>query len=214
MAGRTVKLDAQTKSGRERALTAAAAAVRRGEVVVIPTERVYAVAADAFVGTWALREAKGQRRDVSLPVLVASSAMVQGIAQVRPLAQDLMRAFWPGELTLLLPAQVTLAWDASAGDTVAVRMPIHPLALALVSRTGPLVATAANVAGSPAPMSLQDVPQGIADAATVMIDVGPLTGGGVSTLIDLTGEQPVLLRHGTVFVDQVRSVCPDLVVSA
>jgi L-threonylcarbamoyladenylate synthase len=209
-----MNIDAQTPAGRERALTAAAAAVRRGEVVVVPTERVYAVAADAFIGTNNLRQAKGQSAAVSLPVLVASAAMVQGIAHVRPLAMDLMTAFWPGELTLHLPAQPTLAWDASAGNGVAVRMPIHPLTLALVSRTGPLATTAANRTGGPAPTSLDEVPSEIADAATLMVDVGPLPGGGASTLIDLTGDVPVILRHGTISADRIRSVCPDLVVPA
>lgn len=204
-------MDGTSKAARERAITAAAAAVRRGEVVVVPTERVYAVAADAFIGTPALRHAKDQAPEVSLPVLVASATMVQGIAQVRPVALDLMTAFWPGELTLLLPTQSTLAWDA--GDAVAVRMPIHPLTLLLVERTGPLAATSANLAGTVAPSSLEDVPDQISQAATVMIDVGRLPGGGVSTVIDLTGEHPVLLRPGTLSVESVRSVCPNLVIS-
>lgn len=202
------------RSERSRALTAAAAAVRRGDVVLIPTERVYALAADAFRGTTALRQAKGQDAHVALPVLVASQAMVQGIAQVRPLAADVMTAFWPGELTIIVPAQPTLAWDASAGGPVAVRMPLHPFTLALVSQTGPLAVTAAKHGSESEPIGIDQALDQFGADVSVAVDVGPLPGQGSSTVLDLTAATPRVVRQGAVSADELRVVCPQLVLDA
>jgi L-threonylcarbamoyladenylate synthase len=203
-----MRIDGVTERGR--ALTAAAAAVRRGDLVLIPTERVYALAADAFRGTTALREAKGQDAHVALPVLVASQAMVQGIAQVRPLAADVMSAFWPGELTIILPAQPTLAWDASAGGPVAVRMPLHPFTLALVTLTGPLAVTAAKRGAEAEPVDVDLALDHFGADVSVAVDVGPLPGQGSSTVLDLTAAMPRVVRRGAVSADDLRVVCPQL----
>jgi tRNA threonylcarbamoyl adenosine modification protein (Sua5/YciO/YrdC/YwlC family) len=213
MAGHAMNLNAAPGESRERALTVAAAAVRRGEIIVMPTEHVYALAADAFVGADALRHAKGQDSHVSLPIFVASAQMVAGIAQVRPLASDLMAALWPGELTLVLPAQSTLAWSASAGGSVAVRMPIHPCALALVQRTGPLAVSAAVAPPAPPPTRAEEAAEPFGEVVRAVIDVGPLTGVGVSTVLDLTAEVPTIRREGAVEAEQLRSLCPNLVIA-
>lgn len=207
-----MRIDGTTE--RNRALTAAAAAVRRGDVVLIPTERVYALAADAFQGTSALRDLKGQDAHVALPVLVASQAMVQGIAQVRPLAADVMSAFWPGELTIIVPAQPTLAWDASAGGPVAVRMPLHPFTLALVSMTGPLAVTAAKRGDGAEPVQVDAVLDHFGTDVAVAVDVGPLPGAGASTVLDLTAPTPRVVRQGAVSAEDLRVVCPELVLDA
>jgi L-threonylcarbamoyladenylate synthase len=213
MAGISMNLQAAPGEPRERALTVAAAAIRRGEIVVIPTEHVYALAADAFVGADALRQAKGQDAHVSLPIFVGSSNMVAGIAQVRPLASDVMAAFWPGELTLVLPAQTTLAWNASAGGSVAVRMPIHPCALALVQRTGPIAVSAASTPHEPPPTQAHQAAEAFVDVVRAVIDVGPLTGSGVSTVLDLTTDVPTIRREGSLSAEQLRSVCPNVVIA-
>lgn len=197
---------------RPRALTAMAAAVRRGDVVATPTEHVYALAADAFRGTAALRRAKHMEPHVALPILVASTTMVQGIALVRPLAMDFMTAFWPGELTLMLPPQPTLAWDATAGGPVAVRMPMHPFTLALVERTGPLAVSAAQVDGGA--QAFAPVAEAYGDTATVLVDVGTLPTGAASTVVDLSAGQPRVMRTGAIATHLLREVCPDLEVDA
>lgn len=198
---------------RARGLAAASTALRRGELVVLPTDWMYGLAADAFSarGTEALRAAKG-RPDLVVPVMVPSAATVAGIAVVGPTARVLMRDFWPGGLTLLLPAQPTLAWTLSDDrGRVAVRMPLHPLALDLLDRTGPLGVVAA-AAGQP-----QDGPSVLAavgPAAAVLLDAGPLQPGPSSAVVDLCGPEPRLVRPGPLDVVALREACPDLVIPA
>jgi tRNA threonylcarbamoyl adenosine modification protein (Sua5/YciO/YrdC/YwlC family) len=208
-----MRLGAARGAERERALTACAAAVRRGDLIVIPTEQVYGLATDAFHmgGTSALRELKGYATHVSLPVLVATSTMVSGIAQSTPLAEELIEAFWPGGLTLVLPPQPTLAWDASAGGPVAVRMPLHPFTLALVQRTGPLAVTSANPPGIDPPTTIDGALLCLGDHVTLAVDTGPCPEGGESSsIVDLTGPEPVLVREGAVSRAQLASLRPDL----
>ncbi len=198
---------------RERALVACAAAVRRGELIIVPTEQVYGLATDAFHmrGTSAMREAKGYATHVSLPVLVATGTMVSGIAQSSPLAEELIEAFWPGGLTLVLPPQPTLAWDASAGGPVAVRMPLHPFTLALVERTGPLAVTAANPPGIDPPTTIDAALDCLSDQVTLAVDTGPCSDIGMhSSIVDLTGPEPVLVREGAVSRAQLAAVRPDM----
>ncbi len=147
-----MRIDTNVAEERERGLAAAAAAVRRGQLVGLPLDTAYGVAADAFNprGTQALREAKG-RADLSIPVMVPKIATVSGIAQVDSAARRLMLDFWPGPLTLVLPAQPTLAWTLTdASGRIAVRMPLHPVALDLLERTGPLGVVAAAAPPAPA----------------------------------------------------------------
>lgn len=207
------RLGAERGAERERALTACAAAIRRGDLIIIPTEQVYGLATDAFHmgGTTALREVKGYASHVSLPILVASAEMVTGVAQPSPVAESLIEAFWPGGLTLVLPPQPTLAWDASAGGPVAIRMPIHPFTLALVDRTGPLAVTSANPAGIDPPTSLDGAVQSLSDHVALAVDAGPCPlDGEPSTIVDLTGPEPTVVREGAVTRAQLASVRPDL----
>jgi L-threonylcarbamoyladenylate synthase len=194
---------------RDRALTAAVAAVRRGDLVLVPTEHVYAFATDAFHqgGTSTLRQAKGYGPHVSLPLFVASATMVSGIARTTPVAESLMEAFWPGLLTLVLPSQSSVAWDAAAGGTIAVRMPLHPIALDLVRRTGPLAVTSANPAGADPPSSIEEASR---VSVSVAVDVGVLEAAQqVSTMIDLTGDAPRVIRSGSVGVPELAALHPE-----
>jgi L-threonylcarbamoyladenylate synthase len=203
-----MRIDARHE--RERALTAAAAAARRGELVLMPTEHVYAFATDAFHqhGTAALRQAKGYGSHVSLPLFVASASMVSGIARTTPIAESLMEAFWPGLVTLVLPSHTSLAWDVDGGGTVAVRMPLHPVALDLVRRTGPLVVSSANPAGADPPSALADAAQ---TSVRVAIDVGDLGGNQqVSTMIDLTGAEPRVIRAGSLDPAELAALHPEI----
>jgi len=201
---------------RERAVAAALAAVRRGDLVIIPTESVYAVATDAFSrrGVAALREAKGYDGHVPIPVMVGARSTVAGIAtRVPDDARALMEAFWPGSLTLLLRPQPTLAWDLPADAPLAVRMPLHPVALALLGLSGPLVVTSANQPGLPAPSDVDDAIEQLGDDASLALDAGDLTDPDSmpSTVVDVTAEAPRLVRIGAVSLEDLLRVCPHLV---
>ena len=140
-------------------LTRAAAAVRRGDLVVIPTDSAYGVGCDAFSvpAVRALRAAKGRGPDLAVPVLIGSLRTLEGIAAgLPPDARLLAQGWWPGPLTLICRAQPTLTWDLGSGSTVAVRMPLHPLALELLRATGPMAVVAANRAGTLPPATCED----------------------------------------------------------
>ncbi len=194
-------------------MAAALAAVRRGDLVLIPTESVYGVATDAFSrrGVAALRAAKGYDAQVPLPVMVGSVSTVAGIAaRVPDEARALMGAFWPGPLTLLLTPQTTLAWDLPADAPLAVRMPLHPVALALLERSGPLVVTTANQPGLPAPVDVDDALEQLGGDISLALDGGDLSDGSTlpSTVVDVTGPSPRVVRVGEVSVERLRAVCP------
>lgn len=208
---------------REQAVTAALAAVRRGDVVLLPTETVYALATDAFSarGVRAVRDAKGYEADAPLPVMVGSRTTVPGIAaRVGDDALALMDAFWPGPLTLLLQPQPTLAWDLPPDAPLAVRMPLHPVAVALLSRSGPLVVTAANLPGLPPPSTVDDALLQLGDVPVLALDAGDLTAGDLaagesaedaavlSTIVDVTGAVPRVVRWGAVDAARLARVCP------
>ena len=201
---------------REPAVTAALAAVRRGDLVLIPTESVYALATDAFSarGMSALREAKGYDADVPVPVMVGSRGTVAGIAsRVSDDARALMESFWPGGLTLLLTPQSTLAWDLPPEAPLAVRMPLHPVALALLGASGPLAVTSANLPGLPAPTDVDGALEQMGDVVSLVLDAGPLAddAGLASTIVDATGDPPRVVRPGAVSLDSLRRCCPRVV---
>lgn len=197
---------------RERGVVAAAAAVRRGELCVLPTEAAYGLGADAFSprGLARLREVKGRGPDLPLPVLVASVRMAEGIVTgLSSQARALIDAFWPGPLTLVARQQPTLMW-ALQGETLQVRMPLHPVALSLVEATGPLAVTTANRAGAAPPRTIEAAQAQLGDDATVYLDAGPTEAAEPSTVVDVTGEIPVLLREGAFDLDTLRRCVPDL----
>lgn len=227
----TLRIPTTPPEERERGLAAAAAALRRGQLVGLPLDTMYGIAADAFDerGIAALRAAKG-RPDLAIPVMVPRIATVAGIAQVDASARDLMRGFWPGPLTLILPAQPTLTWKVADGaGRVGVRMPLHPVALELLARTGPLGvvgasgrATAGTPVATPAGGSIgardagldatTALPGELAEQLAVILDGGPLHGGPPSAVIDLTGPDPVLVRPGPFDPEELRATCPTLIV--
>jgi len=211
-----MRIDTNAAEDRERGVTAAAAALRRGQLVGLPLDSAYGIAADAFNprGTQALRDAKG-RADLAIPVMVPRIATVSGIAEVDPAARRLMLDFWPGSLTLVLPAQKTLAWSLTdASGRVAVRMPLHPVALDLLERTGPLGVVAAAPAHPPGEPATADgsFPEELAAHLAVLLDAGPLPVGAASAVVDLTGAVPVLVRPGPLDLDDLLACCPGLVV--
>ncbi len=185
-------------------------AVRRGEVVVIPTDTVYGIGADAFdaAAVAAVLEAKGRGRDMPPPVLVPDVSTVDGLSRAVPdWARTLVDTFWPGPLTLVLKAQPTLHWDlGETAGTVALRMPDDEVALAVLRETGPLAVTSANRTGQPAATNVTEAAVQLGPAVSVYVDGGPRDTQQPSTIIDCTGERPEVLRQGAVTREQLVSV--------
>jgi len=204
-------------SGEERTagIAAAAGAIRRGELAVVPTDTVYGVAADAFnpPAVNLLLAAKGRGRDMPVPVLVSSSAMLDAVVEALPDAgRALIDAFWPGALTIVVRHTPHLSWDlGEARGTVAVRMPDHPIATALIEQTGPLAVSSANRTGQPAPTTMVDARLQLGASVAVYLDGGPCAAAVPSSIVDLTGDAPRLLRAGALDLDALRAVAPELV---
>lgn len=205
--------DCAVPRDRDRGLAAAMAAIGRGALVVVPTDTVYGLSADAFTpaAVTALLAAKGRGRSSPPPVLIGDVATLDGLAAgVHTYARELVEAFWPGGLTVVVAAQPTLSWDlGDSGGTVALRMPLHPVALELLARTGPLATSSANVTGEPAAGSAADARRMLGDAVAVYLDGGPCLDELASTIVDCTGDVPVLLRAGAVPEHLLREVVPD-----
>jgi L-threonylcarbamoyladenylate synthase len=202
--------DCSDPAQRADGLKAAALALRTGELVVLPTDTVYGVAADAFhpAAVNSLLAAKGRGRDMPSAVLVgtvrAASALIEDLG---PYGKDLIDEFWPGGLTLVFHASRTLNWDlGETRGTVAIRMPLHPLALELLKETGPLAVSSANRTGSPSALTAADAEAQLGDAVSVYLDGGPCDGDVPSTIVDLTGGMPRLLRAGAVSIGRLREV--------
>ena len=209
------RFDMALDSERSLGLEQAADAVRRGELVVLPTDTVYGLGTDAFdhdaVGE--LLAAKGRGRDMPVPVLVGSPRTLDGIAMaLSPTARDLVEAFWPGGLTLVARVQPSLQWDLGETDgTVAVRMPLHPVAIELLQKTGPMAVSSANISGSAPATSVDEAVEQLGEAVSVYLDGGPSGEPVPSTIVDVTGDVPRLLRSGAVSVETLREVAEHLV---
>ncbi|WP_275425756.1 L-threonylcarbamoyladenylate synthase [Nocardioides solisilvae] len=195
-----MRLPTSTYAEREAAVEAASLAVRQGELVVIPTDTVYGVGADAFDAgaVRALLAAKGRGREKPPPVLVSSATTLEALAtRVPRYAHLLVEAFWPGPLTLVCHQQPSLQWDlGETRGTVAVRMPDDPVALAVLERTGPLAVSSANLTGEPPARDADEAERMLGGRVEVVVDGGPSRGGEPSTIVDATGTRPAVLRWG------------------
>lgn len=196
------------------AIDEAVAAVQRGAVVVLPTDTVYGVGADAFSpeAVAAVLAAKGRGRQMPPPVLVPDARTLDGLAtDVPDEVRALVEEFWPGGLTIICRAQPTLAWDlGETHGTVALRMPDHPTALALLRRTGPLAVTSANRTGEPAALDVAEAAAQLGGSVQVYLDGGRVPGGVASTIVDATRAVPVVVREGAVPLTRLREVVPGL----
>src|SRR6202044_2933771 len=209
----SVRFDCADPAQLLQGLAEAEAALRRGELVVMPTDTVYGIAAEAFdpVAVELLLKAKGRGRDMPPPVLVgtvrAAMALVMDLADT---GTDLIDEFWPGGLTLVCRSSPTLVWDlGETKGTVAVRMPLHHVALDLLKKTGPLaVSSAKSAAGTSMPTTAAEAEAQLGDAVAVYLDAGPCPGDVPSTIVDLTGSVPRLLRRGVVPVERLQDVVP------
>ena len=177
-------------------------AIVRKELVVLPTDTVYGLACDAFSheGVKKLLEAKGRDRQSPPPVLIGNAAALDGLAQDIPaLAHKLAETFWPGALTMILKAQPSLTWDlGETKGTVALRMPDHKIALALLQETGPLAVSSANLTGKPAAITCQQAEGYLGSNVKVYLDGGSSPKGEASTIVDLTDLVDVVESNGEV----------------
>jgi tRNA threonylcarbamoyl adenosine modification protein (Sua5/YciO/YrdC/YwlC family) len=203
---------------RDSAIATAAHSVASGQLVVLPTDTVYGIGADAFnvSAVAALLAAKGRGRDMPVPVLIGSWTTLQGlVSDVSDRTWRLVEAFWPGGLTLVVEHAPSLSWDlGDARGTVAVRMPLHPVAVELLEVTGPMAVSSANVTGQPPARSAAEARDQLGDAVAVYLDGGPAAAGVASSIVDITGEVPRLLRAGAISAEQLRAVVPDLAETA
>ena len=204
----------ESAEDRENAIEAASLAIQRGDLVVLPTDTVYGVAADAFdpAAVRSLLAAKGRGREMPPPVLVSAASTIDALAvNIPDYARALVDAFWPGPLTLVCHQQSSLQWDlGDTRGTVAVRMPDHDIALEILERTGPLAVSSANRTGMPAATDADQAMEMIGEEVAVIVDGGTSPGGAASTIVDATGPQGRILRRGALSLEQLNKVLEPL----
>jgi L-threonylcarbamoyladenylate synthase len=209
--------DCTDPAERAEGLEAAVDSIHRGELVVMPVDASYGLAADAFqsAAVNSLAASKGRGRDLPIPVMVGSWSGLDGLTlMVQPSVRQLVEAFWPGPLTLVVEHAPSLAWDL--GDnrgTISIRMPLHPVALELLARTGPLAVSGANLTGKRVPLTAADAQDQLGYAVAVSLDAGMCIDPVPSTIVDVSGAVPKLLRHGKVTQRQLQEVLPELIVA-
>jgi L-threonylcarbamoyladenylate synthase len=206
----TSVFDCADPDQRSRGMASAVGALKGGQLVVMPTDTVYGVGADAFDSNAvnALLAAKGRGRDMPVGVLVGSWHTIEGLVFAVPdEARELIRAFWPGALSLVVTQAPSLQWDlGDARGTVMLRMPLHPVAIELLREVGPMAVSSANVSGRPAAIDAGEARNQLGDLVEVYLDAGPSQQQAASTIVDLTGAAPRMLREGPVSADRVAEV--------
>lgn len=199
--------DPQTRSA---GMRAAVAAARSSRLVVLPTDTLYGLGCDAFDSEAVadLLAAKGRGRSMPVPVLVGSWNTIDGLVLSVPLAaRELTRAFWPGGLSIVVTQAPSLAWDLGDTDgTVMLRMPLHPVAIELLREVGPMAVSSANVSGQPPATTVGQARDQLGDAVEVYLDGGPCAAATASTIVDVTGEVPVILREGAISAERIGEV--------
>ena len=198
---------------RERGVSAAVEAVKRGDLVVLPTDTVFGIGGDAFK-SWAvtaLQNAKGRDRRMPVSVLVGSRNTLDGLVYGLPAAaRDLVEAFWPGALTIVVEHASSLQWDLGETDgKVAVRMPLHPLALEVLRETGPMAVSSANKDGNPPATTASDARDQFGYAVSVYLEAAVSPDPMSSTIVDVSGSRPKLIRAGAISYEQLLEVAPE-----
>ncbi|ORB29429.1 L-threonylcarbamoyladenylate synthase [Mycolicibacterium parafortuitum] len=206
----TEMFDCSDPQQRATGIASAISALKGGRLVVMPTDTVYGLGADAFDGeaVASLLEAKGRGRNMPVPVLVGSWHTIQGLVYSVPeSAKELIRAFWPGALSLVVQQAPSLHWDlGDANGTVMLRMPLHPVAIELLREVGPMAVSSANISGNPPAVTAEQARAQLGDRVEVYLDGGPAEQQAASTIVDLTGAHPRVLREGPVTLDAIAKV--------
>lgn len=203
-------LDCRDPARRADHIAAAVAAVKSGRLVVMPTDTVYGIGADAFdsEAVAALLAAKGRGRDMPVGVLVGSWHTIEGLVySLSDEARELIRAFWPGALSLVVRQAPSLQWDlGDARGTVMLRMPLQPVAIELLRETGPMAVSSANISGRPPAGTAEEAREQLGDLVEVYLDGGPAEQQAASTVLDLTEATPRILREGPVSAAAIAEV--------
>jgi L-threonylcarbamoyladenylate synthase len=207
--------DLSNTQDRKIGFIAASAAAKRGELVVFPTDTVYGLGTDAFShnGVEKLLKAKGRDRNMPTPVLIGSpNALPALAARVDQRMQELVKCFWPGALTLVVNQQSTLNWDlGDTSGTVAVRMPMHPVAIELLNLVGPMAVSSANKTEKSPALNIQMATEQLSESVKIFLDGGTTSTSTPSTILDLTGEKVRVIRIGALGLDEIREVIPDVI---
>ena len=204
-----MRFDCTAEEGLDAGLEAAQAAIERGELVVLPTDTVYGLAADAFSpeAVQRLLDAKGRSRQMPPPVLIDAPTTLEALAADIPSwLRTMTTTLWPGPLTVVCRQQPSLTWDlGETHQTVAVRMPDDPTALALLKVTGPLAVSSANLTGEDAAESVDEAERMLGADVAVYLDGGPSRSGVPSTILDATASTPRVLRQGSIDLETLHT---------
>lgn len=204
------KFDLNNPQERKFGFTAAAAAAKRGELVVLPTDTVYGLGTDAFnhQGVVRLLEAKGREKAMPTPVLIGSPNALPALAlKVDQRIKDLVQCFWPGALTLIVKQQPTLNWDlGNTNGTVAIRMPMHPVAIELLNLVGPMAVSSANKSDLAPATTAENAIEQFQDVVSVYLDSGATPVSTPSTILDLTDEKIRAVRVGAIELEEICEV--------
>lgn len=208
------KFSMNNEMERKDGITAAIAAAKRGDLVVLPTDTVYGLGTDAFSqkGPQKLMAAKGRDRNMPIPVLVGHVKALDGLAQrVDGITKSLAEAFWPGALTIVVNAQPTLRWDlGETNQTVALRMPLNPIAIELLNAVGPMAVSSANKTGQPPATNVEEAIAQLGEVVTIYLDGGQTPGNIASTIVDVSSGEIKLLRQGAIPLEEIRLIVPNI----
>jgi L-threonylcarbamoyladenylate synthase len=191
------------------AIESAVTLLKEGEIIAFPTDTVYGLASDAFhaPGIIKLFEAKGRESNKAISILIGTNDQVKLITNhMTRMAKKLTERFWPGGLTVIVPRKDTLPELISTTKNVGIRMPDHPVALELLRTFGPLATTSANLSGGSNPQSAIDVFDQLNGRIPLILNGGVCPGGIPSTVVDCTGEKPIILRYGAISEEQIMAV--------
>ncbi|MEH0146790.1 L-threonylcarbamoyladenylate synthase [Corynebacterium sp. Q4381] len=202
--------DCLTQESRADGLAAAVDALRAGDLVVMPTDTVYGIGADAFnnAAVEKLLATKMRGPDMPVPVLVGSWSTIQGLVrEFSDTAKTLVEAFWPGGLSIVVPEAPSLPWNlGDTRGTVLLRMPNQPLAIELLQQVGPMAVSSANISGHPPALNIGDARQQFGSKVPVYLDGGDAAIGEPSTIVDISSGRPVILREGAISAEQIGNV--------
>lgn len=189
--------------------------LKQGGLVAYPTDTVYGLGAYAYLSGAVKRvyDVKERPRDMPLPLLLADENMIAGVAaELSSLAWLLINEFLPGALTLVVKKSIAVPRIVGIeGPTIAIRIPDHPVPIALIKGLkAPLIGTSANLSGKPSPLTAEEVKSQLGNRVDLIIDGGECPGGIESTVVDVTGEKPVILRKGAIPTEEIKRICGDL----
>ncbi|QDZ42376.1 L-threonylcarbamoyladenylate synthase [Corynebacterium sp. sy039] len=199
--------DAQTRAT---GIRTAVSAVKSGRLIVMPTDTLYGLGCDAFDNDAVAKLLSTKRRgpDMPVPVLIGSWDTVRGlVAHYDEQLETLVEAFWPGGLSLVVPQAPSLPWNlGDTRGTVMLRMPLHPVAIEVLRETGPMAVSSANVSGQKPATTVEEAQQQLGAAVNVYLDGGTTPVGVASTIVDLSGDHPVILREGAISKQRITQV--------